>query len=188
MKCSQAAQALQLYIDGQLTQQEASAMEAHITRCPACHAELYLLEEIVAAAHAMPEIPEPAWLPAAIMARIAQEPRRQERAAFRSYRPSLPEAIAAATLATAVTALFIVFQTPAHTRLLPLLSDQANRVARYISPLFLTLIQPGTNLPAWMIWLLWSALGLLITLLLAGSEVRTNWRDTVRQRLPLGPR
>jgi len=186
MRCAQAAQAIQLYIDGQLPPAEASALAVHIASCLACHEEWRLLMEVAAAADALPLVREPAWLTTAIMARIAREQRHQERVARAACRLSLPDAITAAILATFVTALFVVVQTPLRGRLLPLLNAQAVRVARQILPMFMTLMLPGASIPAWMTWLFWGALGLIIALMLAGSEVRTNWRDTVRHWLSQG--
>jgi hypothetical protein len=186
MKCSQFSQALQLYIDGQLSWPQVRALEAHVARCRTCRADLLLLQEIAEAVHTMPIIREPTWLTAAIMARIAQEPRRQERSALESYRPSLPETVAAATLSTAITALFVIFQTPARAHLLPLISNQTNKAVQQMSPLIATLTQPGASMPGWAIWLLWASAGFIITLLLAGPEVRSNWRNTLRQWLSPG--
>jgi anti-sigma factor RsiW len=65
---------LQEYVDGQLGQAEAKAVEDHLATCAACREELALLRQVDDALARQPILAEPADLTARIMAQVAQLP------------------------------------------------------------------------------------------------------------------
>jgi anti-sigma factor RsiW len=75
MNCQAALAQLDDYIDGQLAAGERSALEAHLTGCDACRAELERARSLLARARALPRSVDPppeVW--AAIRSRITASP------------------------------------------------------------------------------------------------------------------
>jgi hypothetical protein len=195
MTCSRAQRLLQLYIDRQLSLASTRALERHLVHCAACRAEWMLLEDVVAEVHSLSNIAEPAWLTEAIMARVAEttaqpveeasiEPYKlQQRSLQRTpFRLTMQDLILSSLLATIVVIGFALFQ--------PGLRDM---LVKSVNPLLATaleglqfLISPNAGIMGLFAWLLWVLLGIFITLLLAGSEVRSHWRRRIRDWLPQG--
>ena len=67
MNCTQAAKTLQAYLDGLLTQREATAVAAHLAACAGCSREVEFLRAVDAALSAEPTECPPAGLAPAIV-------------------------------------------------------------------------------------------------------------------------
>lgn len=195
MTCSRAQHLLQLYLDHQLSLVRTRALERHLAHCAACRSEWMLLEDILAGVHSLNNITEPSWLTDAIMARVAATtaqppaelpagPRKlQQRMSQRTaFRLSVHDLILSSTLATIVVISFVLFQPVLRNALV-------NGVNPLVGPILAGLqflISPDAGIMGLFVWLLWVCLGICITLLLAGSEVRSHWRQRIRARLPQG--
>ncbi len=120
MRCSNAAQQLQLYLDNQLTIEQARSLEAHLADCADCLEELALLEEVASGLQTFKVVAEPDDLNEQIMQRVAMVTLQRNTPAsrFSHLRPSLPELLVAALLATIAT-LGLILQQPALRALLP---------------------------------------------------------------------
>ncbi len=195
MNCSRAQHLLQLYIDGQLNLRQTRTLERHLLHCETCRSEWMLLEDVVAEVHSLSHVIEPSWLTESIMARVAEttaqpppelatEPPRPRQQAWQRapFRLTLQDLVLSSLLATLVVIGFTVFQ--------PGLRDS---LAKSMNPLMgtvladlLFLISPNAGLWGLVAWLLWVGLGITITLVLAGSEVRSQWRQRIRGWLPQG--
>jgi hypothetical protein len=183
MRCKKATHLLQLYIDGCLSIQQMRALEAHVAGCAACREELELLQEVACALDDMPLIAEPEDLKMQIMQRVAMAPARSEVPKFSPLRPSLPQLLAIIFLATFATFGSIVSQ-PSLRRLLPFANGHDP-----ISIAFMTVlhafggIDSGTLTLAF--WVVGTILGVCITLVFAGDEMRSQWFKAMMERLPV---
>ena len=195
MTCSRAQQMLQLYIDHRLGFSQTRALERHLATCANCRAEWMLLEDIDVGIHSLSSVVEPAWLTDAIMTRVAAttaqpleelalEARKlRQRAIQRTpFHLTIQDLALSSILATIVVIGFVLFQ--------PGLRDA---LAKSVNPLLSAileggqfLISPNAGIFGLIVWLLWVALGVSITLFLAGSEVRSHWRQRIRGWLPEG--
>ena len=183
MHCKEASRLIQRYIDGRLILDLTRALETHITSCAACHAELNLLEEVAANLHSFKLVAEPEDLTAQIMQRVAIFPVRTSTPKFSLLRPSLPEILTAVFLATVAT-LVSILQQPALRALLPVANGHDSLSLAFIHTLhLLTEIDMGTLTLA--LWIIGTFLGVCITLLLAGNEVRSRWFKAMVERLPV---
>jgi anti-sigma factor RsiW len=113
LRCEEALDLLEAYLDGDLEAGEAGRVRAHLERCPGCAAELALAGRIQAELRALPELDCPP--------EILEEVRRRGRGDAGNIVPFRPRrvwgpriAAAAAVLALAVTggALFLQSQKP----------------------------------------------------------------------------
>jgi anti-sigma factor (TIGR02949 family) len=59
MKCADAGRVLEAYLDGELDRADVDELEAHLTRCEQCRAELASLEDLRAAIKAVPRYRAP---------------------------------------------------------------------------------------------------------------------------------
>jgi anti-sigma factor RsiW len=195
MMCSRAQQLLQLYIDHRLGFTQTRALERHLTRCDTCRAEWMLLEDIGNGIHSLNNVTEPVWLTDAIMARVAAstaqpleelplEARklRQHSIQRASFHVTIQDLALSSLLATVVVIGFVLFQPGLREAL-----------AQSVNPLLSTvlegvqfLISSNAGIMSLLVWLLWVALGISITVFLAGSEVRSHWRQRIRGWLPDG--
>ena len=183
MHCKEASELIQHYIDGRLTLDRTRALEAHITSCAVCHAELNLLEEVADTLHSFKLVAEPEDLTAQIMQRVAMSQVRTSTPKFSLLRPSLPEILTAVFLATIATVVSIL-QQPALRALLPVANGHDSLSLAFIHALhLLTTIDMGTLTLA--LWIIGTFLGICITLLLAGNEVRSRWFKAMMERLPV---
>ncbi len=193
MTCSRAQRLLQLYIDHQLGLTQTRALERHLADCADCRAEWMLLEDMVAGIHSLNHVTEPAWLTDAIMARVAattaQPPAElavepyllRQRAIQRGpFRLTIQDLALSSLLATIVVIGFVLFQP-----------DLRDALVKSVNPLLgagleglQSLVSPNAGIMGLLGWLLWVALGIGITLFLAGSEVRSQWRQRIRGWLP----
>ncbi len=186
MRCTRATHQIQLYIDHQLTLRQTRVLEAHIASCPSCRAELALLEAVSCGLHSLQFVSEPADMHEQIMHRVAlstarkqQVLREKQTAGFKLFRPSLGEILAAALLATVAT-LIILLQQPFLRSLLPPASG------RDPLSLFLHMLTSiDNNTLSLALWIIGTLLGVLITLMFAGNEMRAQWFKAMIARLPV---
>ncbi len=92
MRCKEASQQLQLYLDNRLTIDKVRALETHIADCATCLEELMLLEEVAYNLQILKVVAEPDNLNEQIMRRVAMAS-SQSTTPNRHYshlRPSLP--------------------------------------------------------------------------------------------------
>lgn len=191
MRCSQATQQLQLYIDHQLPWEKIHPLEVHLASCAECRRELVVLEEIATALESTQPIAEPADLTVNIMQLVAyyvQQREREKVAAQEVYaplRPSLKEMIAVVILAT-MTTLGIILGQPALRASLPFANNNGHdQLAQALSTTahFFSSVNSGTLTLAF--WVLGTVLGVCITLALAGNEMRGEWFKAISHRLPV---
>ena len=195
MTCSRAQRLLQLYIDHRLGFSQTRSLERHLASCANCRAEWMLLEDIDAGIHSLSSVAEPAWLTDAIMTRVAAttaqpseeltlEARklRQRTIQGTSFHLTIQDLALSSILATIVVMGFVLFQP-----------GLRGALAQSVNPLLSTVLQaaqflisPNAGIFGLIVWLLWVALGISITLFLAGSEVRSHWRQRIRGWLPEG--
>ena len=182
MHCKEASRLIQRYIDGRLTLDQTRALEAHITSCAGCHAELNMLEEVADTLHTFGLVAEPKDLTANIMRRVSMSTPRSTAPKFSLLRPSPVEILVAVLLATVAT-LVSLLQQPTVRAVLPIANGHDSLSLAFIHTLhLLTEIDMGTLTLA--LWIIGTFLGVCITLLLAGNEVRSRWLKAMMERLP----
>src|SRR6266705_3228763 len=174
MRCAEAVHQLQLYIDSRLTVKQTRALEAHVAGCTACQRELALLEEVAQSVHNLKLVAEPVDLAARFMQRVALDSLRPGTARFSLLRLSLLELLTAILLATIATIGSILAQ-PSVRILLPFANGH--------DAFSLAFMNTHTLILA--CWVIGTILGVCITLLLAGDEMRAEWLKAVMQRLPV---
>jgi predicted anti-sigma-YlaC factor YlaD len=183
MRCVDAAYYLQLYVDYRLTMEQMRMLEAHIVRCASCRAEMALLEEVAQDIHNLKLVAEPEDLTARIMQRVAMTSPRHSKSQFSPLRLSLPELLAAILLATIATLGSILAQPSVRT-LLPFANGHDSLSLAFSIVLhILATINISTLIGA--CWVVGTILGICITLVLAGNEVRAGWLKAVMERLPV---
>lgn len=194
MTCSQAQEWMQLYLDHRLSLPRIRALEHHMERCEQCRAEWMLLEDVAAGIHSLEHVLEPAGLTEAVMSRIAaataQPPvetpaalQRQKQRPLRAapFHLAARDVILSTILATLVVLSFVLAQPPLRDTLSTLVNPAIAAGLGVLQALF----SPNDGLvPFWLVWALWVALGISITLFVAGSEIRSLWRQRLRERLP----
>lgn len=190
MRCTKAAYQLQLYIDHQLTLRQTRVLEAHIAACPACHAELNFLEEVSCGLHALRVVTEPANMHEQIMHKVALTTARKQQllhekqgTSFKLFRPSLGEILAASVLATIATLAILLRQTSLST-LLPVANGH-DPFSLFYTQVSHMLTSIDANTLSLALWILGTLLGVCITLLVAGSEMRAQWLKAMMERLPV---
>ncbi len=188
MRCSQAAQQLQLYIDNQLSWENVHPLEVHLATCEECRRELVVLEEITSALETTQPVQEPEDLTVRIMQRVALDvqQREHEKLARENYvplRPSLKEVLAVIVLAT-VTTFGIILGQPALRDSLPF-TDNNSQISHVLvlASQFFASVNSGTL--TLVFWVLGTILGISITLALAGNEMRDEWFKAISHRLPV---
>ncbi|WP_376795604.1 anti-sigma factor family protein [Thermogemmatispora sp.] len=181
MRCSEAVSQLQLYLDGRLPGERLQALETHLARCARCRDELELLEEVVRHLESLQPVPEPDDLSARIMERVALTPQQQPSSIFAQLRPSPSELLAAAVLAT-IASLGSLLTQPVVLRLLPL--EGGPLTATLTAATHLLQSMDATTLLL-VCWVLGTLVGICITLLVAGEELRSRWLRAVWERLPV---
>ena len=183
MRCAEAVHLLQLYIDSRLTVKQTRTLEAHVAGCAACQRELALLEEVAQGVHNLKFVAEPEDLAGRIMERVALDSRRRSTPGFSLLRLSLLELLTAILLATIATIGSILAQPSVRT-LLPFANGHDAFSLAFMNTLqVLAAINTHTLILA--CWVIGTILGVCITLLLAGDEMRTEWFKAVIERLPV---
>jgi predicted anti-sigma-YlaC factor YlaD len=179
MRCSKAIQQLQLYLDHQLPLDSMRILEAHLAQCRTCQEELRLLEAVTQGLRGIPPVAEPADLTATIMRRVALTPRRKEEHWYTLLRLSLLEILVAICLAT-LTTLGIILEQPPLRAVLPF-GDGYQALSQTFTHLLMNV--SSTFIVA--LWVIGAILGVCITLVLAGHEMRAQWWRAMLERLPV---
>ena len=189
MHCAKATCLIQLYVDKQLKLNQLHALDAHLSVCPACRAELCLFEEVVGVLGGMELIAEPADLTANVMRRVALSKQQAERLRqehhvhVAPFRLSLQELATVVLLAT-VAMLGITLGQPSLRAALPI-ANGYDRFSLFCIHLWdeITSINSGTLMLAF--WVVGTLLGVWITLTLVGADMRNAWFRAVLDRLPV---
>jgi hypothetical protein len=187
MRCFRAIRLLQLYIDEQLTLDQKRSLEFHLFSCMDCRHELHLLKEIDAALKNVEQVYESPNLTENIMQRIAHsecEKKREliEQPAPVVWYPSLREFFVAVLLATSATWGIFLTQL-ALCSSLPFANGHDTISSLWLN-LWNSLSSMNANTLMLCLWVGGTAIGVWITLALAGAEMRNAWLHAVMQRLP----
>ena len=185
MRCKEASQQIQLYLDNRLTIQQVRTLEAHLASCNACLEELTLFETVVNDLETFKVVVEPDDLNVKIMRKvaIAASQHNTSPSRFSLWRPSLLEIVVAATLATIAT-IGTILQQPSIRSLLPFVNGHNNLSMAFLNILHLVMTVDSTTLIL-ALWIAGTFLGICITLIFAGSEMRTQWFKAMMERLPV---
>jgi hypothetical protein len=160
-------------------------LEAHLSSCNACLKELTLFETVVNDLESFKVVVEPDDLNAKIMRRvaIAASQHNTSPSHFSPWRPSLLEILVAATLATIAT-LGTILQQSSIRSLLPFANGHDRLSLAFLNILHSLMTVDSTTLIL-ALWIAGTLLGVCITLIFAGSEVRTQWFKAMMERLPV---
>lgn len=185
MRCKEASQQLQLYLDNNLTIQQVRMLEAHLACCNACVEALATFETIVNDLETFKVVVEPDDLNERIMHRVALAASQQNTSPsqFSLWHPSLLEILVAATLATIAT-IGTILQQPSIRSLLPFANGHDGLSLAYSNILHTLMTVDSTTLIL-ALWIAGTLLGVCITLIFAGSEMRTQWLKAMMDRLPV---
>jgi predicted anti-sigma-YlaC factor YlaD len=185
MRCKEATQQLQLYLDNRLTIKQVRALEAHLAYCNACLEELTIIEEVVNDLQTFKVVVEPDDLNAQIMRRvaIAASQRNAPASRFSLWHPTLLEIVVAATLATIAT-IGTILQQPSIRALLPFANGHDGLSLAFLNILHTLMTVDSTTL-IFALWIGGTILGICITLILAGAEMRTQWFKAMMELLPV---
>jgi anti-sigma factor (TIGR02949 family) len=185
MRCKEATRQLQLYLDNRLTIDQARALEAHIATCATCLEDLKIFEEVISNLQLFKVVAEPDDLNAQIMSRVAMtaSQRNISSSRFSLWRPTLLEILVAAILATVAT-LGTILQQPSIRALLPIANGHDVLSRAIISSLH-SLMTIDSNTLILALWIVGTILGVCITLILAGSEMRSQLYKAMMERLPV---
>src|SRR5436305_1376390 len=180
MRCSDAIQQLQLYLDHQLTLNQVRTLEAHLSGCSTCQKELLLLEEITSTLQSIPSVVEPADLTVTIMQRVALTPQHKKERLYALLRLSLLETLVVIFLAT-LTTLGVILEQPPLRAVLPF-ADSYGTISQTFIHLLTSL---GSGPFTLALWVVGTILGICITLVLAGDEMRAEWWKAMMDHLPV---
>lgn len=185
MRCKEASQQLQLYLDHRLTIHEVRSLEAHLSFCNACFEELLAFETVVNDLKTFNVIVEPDDLKEKIMHRVASASSQPSTSSsgFSLWHPSLLEILVAAALATIAT-IGTILQQPSIRSLLPFANGHDRLSLAYLNLLHTLMTVDSTTLIL-ALWIAGTFLGVCITLIFAGSEMRTQWFKAMMDRLPV---
>lgn len=189
MRCASASTLIQLYIDKQLSLDQIRTLEQHLASCTGCRKDLAFYEEVDRSLARLELVAEPVDLTMNVMQRVAwstrQErearARRQER--IRTFRPSWQELLAAISLAT-VTMLGAIISEPSLRAVLPI-ANGSDPLSLFFISLWNSFLGLNGDTLMLAFWVVGTLLGIWITLIVAGSEVRHTWFRAVMDRLPV---
>jgi predicted anti-sigma-YlaC factor YlaD len=188
MHCSKAARQLQLYTDKQLNLEQTRTLESHLSTCPACCKDYYLLAEIDHVLNTMGMIQEPADLTVNVMRRVALSVQRTERQiaepqSILVFRPSFSEILIASLLATVAMCGLLFDQQSIRTALFG--SNSHDPISILVAPIWNAVQMANSDTLMICLWISGTVLGIWITLLVAGSDMRNEWFRAVLDRLPV---
>ena len=185
MRCKEASQQLQIYLDNRLTIQQTRTLEAHLASCNACLEELTIFETIVNDLETSKVVVEPGDLSVKIMRRVAMAASQHDisPSRFSLWRPSPLEILVAAALATIAT-IGTILQQPSIRSLLPFANGHDGLSLAFLNILHTLMTVDSTTLIL-ALWIAGTFLGVCITLIFAGSEMRTQWFKAMMERLPV---
>lgn len=181
MRCTVASKQLQLYIDDQLTMQQVRVLEAHLVLCRDCQRELFLLEELAGSLRELQPVVEPPNMTAQIMQRVAMTEQCNEQ--YSLLRPSLLELLTVILLAT-ITTLGIIWQQPSLRAVLPFVNGHDLLSQSFLNT-FNMLVAGNASALALVLWVIGTLLGVCITLVLVGDEIRAEWFKAMMDHLPV---
>lgn len=182
MRCSEAARKLHLYIDNRLSLKEISPLEAHLAACVDCREELFLLEEAIRSVRSFRLLAEPEDLTDRIMACVAITPQRAM-PDFSPLRPSVPELLVVVLLATIAT-LGVILAQPSIRAALPV-ANRHDALSLFFLNSLHQLLSYDMSALILVLWIVGTLLGIFITLLLVGEDVRSQWFKAMLDRLPV---
>ncbi len=185
MRCKEASHQMQHYLDNRLTIQQIRTLEAHLASCDACLEELAIFETVVKDLETFKVVAEPDDLNEKIMRRVALagSQRNTSPSRFSLWHPSLLEILVAATLATIAT-IGTILQQASIRSMLPFANGHDRLSLAYFNMLH-TLMNVDSTALILALWIAGTLLGVCITLIFAGSEMRTQWFKAVMERLPV---
>jgi hypothetical protein len=188
MHCFKATQLLQLYMDKQLSLDQMRSLEAHLFSCSVCRQELRLLEEVASAITDEEPVYEPTDLTSNVMRRITKSEEEKRSALLAQpksvpFRPSLRELLTAALLATFATCGIILGQ-PSLRAVLPIANGH-DGLSLMCMTLWHSLLSINSDTLLLGFWIIGTLLGIWITLVVAGAEMRNQWFRAVVNRLPV---
>jgi predicted anti-sigma-YlaC factor YlaD len=188
MRCSVATRQLQLYIDGRLSIDQIRVLEGHLVVCDACQRELFLLEEVASTLRDVKPVVEPADMTMRIMQRVAMTPQRQQQRPkvppYSLLRPSLSELLAVILLAT-ITTLGIIWGQPSLRAVLPFANGHDALSQAFFHILNMLIVAENVGALTVALWVGGTILGVCITLVLAGNDIRAEWLKAMMDRLPV---
>lgn len=182
MRCSEATRQLQLYIDDRLSLDQVRTLEVHIAACANCREELCLLEEGISSLRILKLVAEPSDLTQRIMERVAVTPQRRL-PDLAPLKPSLQELLLGVFLAT-LTTLGVILAQPSIRAALPFANGHDAISLFFINSLH-QLLSLDFSALIWVFWIFGTLLGVAITLLLVGEDVRAQWYKAMMDRLPV---
>ncbi len=178
MKCSKARYLMQLYIDRQLPHGQSNELELHVVECLDCHAELERLEMVAGTIRSVHMVSEPENLTVQIMQRIALHPRRQPQPVFSLMRASLIETVTVVAMAAIATFICLLYE-PGLRASLPFTNghDGLSQTFRHLIDMIVSIHLQSLS---WELWLLGGIVGVAITLVVVGEELRSSWLNDMR--------
>jgi len=185
MRCKEASQQLQLYLDNRLTIQQVRRLEAHLGSCNACLEGLTIFETVVNDLETLKVVVEPDDLNTKIMRKvaIAASQRNSSPSRISLWPPSLLEILVAAALATIAT-IGTILQQPSIRSMLPFANGHDKLPLAYLNMLHALMNVDSTTLIL-ALWIAGTLIGVCITLIFAGAEMRTQWFKAMMERLPV---
>lgn len=193
MRCTKAAEQLQLYVDKRLPLEKMRLLELHLSQCDSCQQAFLCFEQIDQTLRTMEMVAEPADLTSRIMQRVAhsvqqkevlaQKPLTSEVHSYALFQPSLAEWLTTLILAT-ITTLGIILGQPALRAALPIPNGH-DAFSHFCIYLWQNLMSVNSNTLMLAFWIVGTILGVWITLLVAGSEMRAVWLKAMTSRLPV---
>jgi anti-sigma factor RsiW len=178
MRCSQATDWLQLYLDGRLHVNRLAKLEAHLRSCPRCRQELATLERIRVSLREGEAVVEPPTLERAILARIA---------AFEAARASAAESANAAgwrerkwQIAALVALIALMYYLlPSAT-----LTSLSGTLSHGLPGIVGALTTPGPDSVAWAAWAVGALAVLVLAVRFARADASAGLRRSIAERLP----
>jgi predicted anti-sigma-YlaC factor YlaD len=186
MRCSEASRLLQLYIDMRLTANQVRGLEDHLMHCTTCREELFLLEEVGLSLRNLRPVTEPANLTVNIMRLVAVTPQRRVNERYSLLRPSLAELLTVVLLAT-ITTFGIIWDQPALRAALPFANGHDSLSQAFFAG-FNMLMAGNPSTLSLVLWVGGTLLGICITLILVGNDIRREWFKAMVDRLPADKR
>lgn len=184
MRCNTKERQLQLYIDGRLPLSQMRNLEMHLATCASCRETLQELEIVAQRLEATAFVTEPGQMHAQIMQRVSVASAvRREAQPFLPWRPSLVEWLSAVLLATVAT-LGSILQQPSLRAMLPIANGHDSLSLAFLNVVH-TLTTMDSSTLSLALWIIGTLLGICITLVLAGTEMRSRWFKAMTDHLPV---
>jgi anti-sigma factor RsiW len=180
MRCSQAVEWLQLYVDDRLELSHLAQLERHVHQCPSCQRELAAIERVRAVLTPDEAVAEPADLERVIRARITlYELQRTAEAAERQAR-RLAWRERSWQVAALVSILVLTYL------LLPSATQSSLNATLYhgLPGLLDALTAPGPDSVAWAAWAVGALAVLSLAVYLARADASAGLRRSIAERLP----